>query len=66
MKNTRKTKKVVTLSASQRINRVEVVIYSERDKMKRKEWYLVLLLLAVLLLLCGMTGRGIGAVIRSF
>lgn len=66
MKNTRKTKKVVTLSASQRINRVEVVIYSERDKMKRKEWYLVLLLLAVLLLLCGLTGRAIGTVLRPF
>ena len=34
--------------------------------MKRKEWYLVLLLLAVLLLLCGLTGRVIGTVIRSF
>ena len=34
--------------------------------MKRKEWYLVLLLLAVLLLLCGLNGRVIGAVIRSF
>lgn len=34
--------------------------------MKRKEWYLVLLLLAVLLLLCGLTGRVIGAVMRSF
>ena len=66
MKNTRKTKKVVTLSASQRINRVEVVIYSERDKMKRKEWYLVLLLLAVLLLICGLTGRAIGTVLRPF
>lgn len=66
MKNTRKTKKVVTLSASQRINRVEVVIYSERDKMKCKEWYLVLLLLAVLLLLCGLTGRAIGTVLRPF
>ena len=66
MKNTRKTKKVVTLSASQRINRVEVVIYSESDKMKRKEWYLVLLLLAVLLLLCGLTGRAIGTVLRPF
>ena len=66
MKNTRKTKKVVTLSASQRINRVEVVIYSERDKMKRKEWYMVLLLLAMLLLLCGLTGRAICVAMRPF
>ena len=34
--------------------------------MKPKEWYLVLLLLAVLLLLCGLTGRAIGAVMRPF
>ena len=34
--------------------------------MKRKEWYLVLLLLAMLLLLCGLTGRAIGAVMRIF
>ena len=32
--------------------------------MKRKEWYLVLLLMAVLLLLCGLTGRAIGTVLR--
>ena len=34
--------------------------------MKRKEWYLVLLLLAMLLLLCGLTGRAIGTVLRPF
>ena len=34
--------------------------------MKRKEWYLVLLLLAMLLLLCGLTGRAISAVMRLF
>ena len=64
MKNTRK--KVVTFSAAKGINRVEVVFYSERDKMKRKEWYMVLLLLAVLLLLCGLTGRAIRVAMRSF
>jgi accessory gene regulator protein AgrB len=51
---------------AERINRVEVVFYSERDKMKRKEWYLVLLLLALLLLLCGLTGRTICVAMRSF
>ena len=34
--------------------------------MKRKEWYLVLLLLAMLLLLCGLTGRAIRVAMRSF
>ena len=34
--------------------------------MKRKEWYLVLLLLAMLLLLCGLTGRAICAAMKPF
>lgn len=34
--------------------------------MKRKEWYMVLLLLAMLLLLCGLTGRAICVAMRPF